>query len=500
MGEIVLSMKNIHKRFMGVHALKGVDFELRAGEIHALVGENGAGKSTLMKVLTGIYEKDSGEVHFQGKLFHPHNPKQALSAGVGIIHQELNMMEHLTVAQNIFIGRESMKGGLFLDEKRQNKRAESLFNRLNMQISPAETLSRLTIGKQQMVEIAKAVSHDLKVLILDEPTAALTETEIEELFAIMRDLASKGVAMIYISHRMDEIGRITDRVTVMRDGEYVGTNDTKKITKADIINMMVGRVIYEKPKNKSNVNPNADVVLEVRNLNAGKLVKDVSFHLRRGEILGFAGLMGAGRTETARAIFGADEIQSGTIKVKGRPVKITNPMDAVDHGIGYLSEDRKRYGLATGLSVIENSLMASYDRYETGLFIHAPRVREITGEYVKMLSIKTPSLDQLLKNLSGGNQQKVVVAKWLINDAEILIFDEPTRGIDVGAKSEIYTLMNELAAEGKSIIMISSELPEVLRMSDRIVVMCEGRVTGELEIEGASQEEIMRFATMRESA
>ena len=493
-------MKGIQKRFMGVHALKGVDFELRSGEIHALVGENGAGKSTMMKVLTGIYEKDSGEIHFQGKLFHPHNPKQALSAGIGIIHQELNMMEQLTVAQNIFIGRESMKrGGLFLNDKRQKQKAGELFNRLNMNIDPAETLSRLTIGKQQMVEIAKAVSHDLKVLILDEPTAALTEIEIEELFTIMRDLSSKGVAMIYISHRMDEIGRITDRVTVMRDGEYIGTNDTEKITKEDIINMMVGRVIYEKPKEKSNVRPDAGIVLEVNNLNAGKLVNNVSFKLRKGEILGFAGLMGAGRTETARAIFGADEIQSGTIKVNGKPVHITSPMVAVAHGIGYLSEDRKRYGLATGLSVIENSLMASYDKYDSGIFIHAGKVRTVTDKYVKKLGIKTPTIDQLLNNLSGGNQQKVVIAKWLINDADILIFDEPTRGIDVGAKSEIYTLMNELVAQGKSIIMISSELPEVLRMSDRIVVMCEGRVSGELDIEGASQEEVMKYATMRES-
>jgi ribose transport system ATP-binding protein len=500
LNDVVLSMKSIHKRFMGVHALKGVEFELRAGEIHALVGENGAGKSTLMKVLTGIYERDSGEIHYQGKLFHPRGPKQALTAGIGIIHQELNMMEHLTVAQNIFIGRESMTGGLFLDEKKQNKRAEELLKHLKMDIDPAETLGRLTVGKQQMVEIAKAVSHDLKVLILDEPTAALTKSEIDELFAIMRDLSSKGVAMIYISHRMDEIGKITDRVTVMRDGEYVGTNETTKITKEDIINMMVGRVIYEKPKEKSNVPDDAEVVLEVTGLNAGRMVKDVSFRLRRGEILGFAGLMGAGRTETARAIFGADEIQSGVIKVKGRPVQITDPMSAVAHGIGYLSEDRKRYGLATGLSVIENSLMASYDRYETGLFIHAANVRKITDEYVEKLSIKTPSIDQLLKNLSGGNQQKVVIAKWLINDADILIFDEPTRGIDVGAKSEIYTLMNELTSQGKSIIMISSELPEVLRMSDRIVVMCEGRVTGELGIEGATQEKIMEFATMRETA
>ena len=492
-------MKGIHKRFMGVHALKGVDFQLRAGEVHALVGENGAGKSTLMKVLTGIYEKDSGEVLFEGKHFHPRNPKEALKAGVGIIHQELNMMEHLTVAQNIFIGRESVKGGLFLDERGLNERARKLFDRLNMDIDPTELLSKLTVGKQQMVEIAKAVSHDLKILILDEPTAALTETEIDELFVIMRDLAAKGVAMIYISHRMDEIGRITNRVTVMRDGEYIGMKDTDSVTKEDIINMMVGRVIYEDPKQSSNVPNNAEVVLKVNGLNAGRMVKNVSFELKRGEILGFAGLMGAGRTETARALFGADETQSGVIEVHGKRVNIDSPMDAVGYGIGYLSEDRKRYGLATSLSVTENALMASYDTYESGIFIHESRVKSITDEYIKRLQIKTPSAQQLLKNLSGGNQQKVVIAKWLINDAEILIFDEPTRGIDVGAKSEIYTLMNELVAQGKSIIMISSELPEVLRMSDRIVVMCEGRITGELDIAGASQEAIMRLATMREA-
>jgi len=494
-------MRNVHKQFMGVHALKGVDFELEGGEIHALVGENGAGKSTLVKVLTGIYERDSGEITFEGKLFRPHSPKEALRAGIGIIHQELNMMEHLTVAQNIFIGREAMhRGGLFLNDKAQVRRAKVLFEHLNMNIDPTETLARLTVGKQQMVEIAKAVSHNLKVLVLDEPTAALTETEINELFAIMRDLASRGVAMIYISHRMDEIGRITDRVTVLRDGEYVGMNDTKSVAKEDIINMMVGRVIYEKPKVSSNVSEDAPVVLEVNNLMAGRMVEDVSFTLKRGEILGFAGLMGAGRTETARAIFGADEVQGGTIRIKGRPVRINSPMDAVTHGIGYLSEDRKRFGLATGLSVVENSLMASYEKYEAGIFIHAKKVREITSVYAKKLNIRTPSIDQLLKNLSGGNQQKVVIAKWLINDADILIFDEPTRGIDVGAKSEVYTLMNELVKEGKSIIMISSELPEVLRMSDRIIVMCEGRVTGELDIEEASQKKIMRFATMRESA
>lgn len=495
---LVLSMKNIDKRFTGVHALKGVSFDLHAGEIHSLVGENGAGKSTLMKALTGIYPKDSGEILYKGKLLNPKNPKEVLEMGIGIIHQELNMMDHLTVAQNIFIGRESTKmGGLFLDEKEQNRRASELFKRLNMNIDPLKVLGDLTVGKQQMVEIAKAVSHDLQILILDEPTAALTSTEINELFTIMRNLADKGVGMIYISHRMDEINRITDRVTVLRDGEYVGTRNTADITIEEIINMMVGRVIYEEPKSKSNVSPDAELVLEVDGLNAGRMVRDVSFNLRKGEILGFAGLMGAGRTETARAIFGADKTESGNIKINGKAIRILSPMDAVSHGIGYLSEDRKRYGLATGLSVIDNAILASYNMYEHGLFIHAKNVEKVTKGFVDKLRIKTPSLDQLLKNLSGGNQQKVVIAKWLIKNSDILIFDEPTRGIDVGAKSEIYTLMNELVKNGKSIIMISSELQEILRMSDRIVVMCEGRITGELSIEDASQEKIMKFATLR---
>ncbi len=490
-------MRNIDKRFTGVHALRQVDFDLQESEIHALVGENGAGKSTLMKVLIGINPKDSGEIHYLDHLFNPRSPKHALEMGIGIIHQELNMMDHLTVAQNIFIGRESTRvGGLFLNEREQNRRAEELFDRLKMNIDPRETLGRLTVGKQQMVEIAKAVSHELRILILDEPTAALTDAEIEELFTIMRDLATRGVAMIHISHRLDEIHQIADRVTVLRDGELVDTKKTAEVTKQQIINMMVGRVIYEQPKAKSNVPLDAPVVLKVDKLNAGKLVRNVSFELRKGEILGFAGLMGSGRTETARAIFGADEVQSGRIEIDGHRVVIRSPQDAVTHGIGYLSEDRKRFGLAVNLSVKDNLVMATYDQFQRGFFVQARKVRKVTEEYIRRLNIKTPSLDQLLRNLSGGNQQKVVVAKWLIRNCDILIFDEPTRGIDVGAKSEIYTLMNELVREGKSIIMISSELPEILRMSDRILVMSEGRATGELSIEEASQEAIMEYATI----
>jgi ribose transport system ATP-binding protein len=497
----ILSMRRIDKRFTGVHALRQVDFDLDEAEIHALVGENGAGKSTLMKVLIGINSKDSGEIHYLGHQFNPRDPRHALEMGIGIIHQELNMMDHLTVAQNIFIGRESTRlNGVLLDKREQNRRTEELFKRLKMNIDPTEPLGRLSVGKQQMVEIAKAVSHRLRILILDEPTAALTDAEIDELFAIMRDLAGRGVGMIHISHRLDEIHRIADRVTVLRDGERVDTKPTSEVTKQQIINMMVGRVIYEQPKTRSSVPPDAPVVLRVNRLNAGRLVRDVSFDLRQGEILGIAGLMGSGRTETARAIFGADPLQSGTIEIRGRRVSIHSPEDAVANGIGYLSEDRKRFGLAVNLSVRDNLALATYNRFQRGLFINARKVRQATEDYVRRLNIRTPSLEQLLRNLSGGNQQKVVIAKWLIRNCDILIFDEPTRGIDVGAKSEIYTLMNGLTREGKSIIMISSELPEILRMSDRIVVMSEGRLTGELPIEKASQEAVMEYATMGHQA
>lgn len=493
----LLSMEKIDKRFTGVHALRQVNFDLNEGEIHALVGENGAGKSTLMKVLVGINPKDSGQIYYLGHLFNPRDPKHALEMGIGIVHQELNMMDHLTVAQNIFIGREFMgKSGLLLDRREQNRQAELLFKRLKMDIDPTEEVGRLTVGKQQMVEIAKAVSHRLRILILDEPTAALTDTEISELFAIMRDLKNQGVGMIHISHRLEEIHQIADRVTVLRDGEVVGTKMASEVTKSQIINMMVGRVIYEQPKTKSMVPPDAPVVLRTHTLNAGNLVRDISFELHKGEILGFSGLIGAGRTEVTRAIFGADPVASGWVEVNGRRVKIRSPQDAVKNGIGYLSEDRKRFGLALNLSVKDNTIMASYEKFVRGLFIDAKKVQDVTEQYIKRLNIKTPSLDQLLRNLSGGNQQKVVIAKWLICNCDILIFDEPTRGIDVGAKSEIYSLMNELAKEGKSIIMISSELPEILRMSDRIIVMCEGRITGELKIEEASQEAIMGCATM----
>lgn len=497
MGDVILTMKGIDKSFPGVHALDHVNLEVRKGEVHALMGENGAGKSTLMKVLTGIYSKDEGTITYEGKEVEFSNPRAAQDAGIVIVHQELNMLGHLTVAQNIFIGREIMNGKL-IDDKKMNEEAKKLFDQLGIDIDPKETMSRLTVGKQQMCEIAKAISHEAKVIIFDEPSAALTEAEIEELFKIIRDLREKQMGIVYISHRMDEIKVITDRVTVMRDGGYVGTLITKDSTKDDIINMMVGRVIYEDPKTESAVAKDAPVVLKVEHLNAGRMVRDVSFELRKGEILGFSGLMGAGRTETARALFGADPKESGDIYVNGQKVDIKTPQDAVKCGIGYLSEDRKRYGIVVDKTVAENSTMASLENFMKGLFIDKKKEDQVAQQYVETLKTKTPGVDQLVVNLSGGNQQKVVIAKWLVRNCDILIFDEPTRGIDVGAKSEIYQLMNELVAEGKSIIMISSEMTEILRMSDRIVVMCEGRKTGELDIAEATQERIMHAATLRD--
>lgn len=496
---VLLEMKGISKRFRGVQALNGVNFDLREGEVHALVGENGAGKSTLMKVLTGIHQPDAGEIFYLGKPYAVKNIGESQALGISMVHQELNMMNDLTVAQNIFIGRE-MRSGFIIKDNDMVKETRAIFDHIGIDIDPKIKLGRLTVGKQQMVEIAKAVSRDCKVLILDEPTAALTQTEIDELFRIMADLKSKGIGMIYISHRMDEIKTISDRITVMRDGEYVGTVDTDSVTKDEIINMMIGRVVYEDPKTHSEVPEDAETVLEVKNLTSGNLFKNVSFKLRKGEVLGFSGLMGAGRTEIARAIFGADPIDSGEIYVNGKPVSIKSPKDAVNLGIGYLSEDRKRYGLMLDKSVAENTALASLDKYIKFGIINDRKIKEEAQIENAKLKTKTPSMEQALKNLSGGNQQKVIIARWLIKNSDILIFDEPTRGIDVGAKSEIYTLMNELARSGKSIIMISSELVEILRMSDRVLVMCEGKKTGELDISEANQEKIMQLATKRENA
>lgn len=498
---LLVRIEGLHKSFPGVIALRGARFELRAGEVHALMGENGAGKSTLMKVLAGIYPRDAGTVWLDGLAVEIQDPHHARALGIGIIHQELNLMNHLTVAQNIFLGREPRgRSGIFLDEKALNTAVAALLATLKVEVDPRTLIGELTVAKQQMVEIAKALSFESKVLIMDEPTAALNDAEIEELFRIIGDLKAKGVGVVYISHKMDELKRISDRVTVMRDGEYVGTLETAGATLEQVINMMVGRPLQSFVRHGEELD-SRPVALQVRGLCRGRFLKDIHFQVRRGEILGFAGLMGAGRTEVARAVFGADPIDAGEILVHGKRIRIRSPQDGVKAGIGYLSEDRKRFGLALTMDVQANTVMASLGRFlHWGTFLKNRAMEQETRKYIEALSIKTPGQSQRLKFLSGGNQQKVVIAKWLLQDCDILFFDEPTRGIDVGAKFEIYKLLRDLAAQGKAIVMISSELPEVLRLSDRIVVMCEGRITGELAASEATQENIMHLATLRSTA
>ncbi|WP_239613742.1 sugar ABC transporter ATP-binding protein [Cohnella mopanensis] len=500
MSQVIVKMEGIEKHFAGVHALKDCQFELRSGEVHALVGENGAGKSTMMKVLTGVYGKDEGRIVYQGKEVQVPDTRTAQKLGISMIHQELNLAPDLTVAQNIFIGKEPRKAiPLFLNDKEMNRQTAILLKQMNLDIEPTTPVSELTVAKQQMVEIIKAISYDSQVMIMDEPTAALSEAEIEELFKMIDRLRAKGVGIVYISHRMAELKRITDRITVMRDGSYIDTVDTAGVSIDRIISMMVGREIYQPTKPDRRMANDNDVVLEVRNLNRGKVLRDVSFSLRKGEILGVAGLVGAGRTETARAIFGADPVESGDIYIRGSKVRISGPDQAVKYGIGYLSEDRKHYGCLLEMDVKTNVGIAALERFTKGFgWMSDKRMADAADNVVGELKVKTPGIGQKLKNLSGGNQQKVIIGKWLTRDCDILIFDEPTRGIDVGAKSEIYKLLESLAASGKSIIMISSELPEILRLSHRIIVMCEGRITGELiNDDHATQEQIMTYATDR---
>ncbi len=494
MPDTLLKMEGIHKYFPGVHALNNVSFQIHPGEVVALVGENGAGKSTLMKVLTGVYQKDEGSIYMDGKEVNIQNTLDSQALGISIVHQELNLMNDLTVAENLFIGREPMKG-LMVDSKKQNQMAKDIMQVINLQLDPKTKVGNLTVAKQQMVEIAKALSYtNTRILILDEPTASLTESEIEELFEVIRDLKAKGVAIIYISHRMDELKVISDAITVMRDGQYIGTVLTKETPMSEIVNMMVGRAITWDQKQKSNVPEDAPVLLEVMNLHS-KDVIDVSFTLRRGEILGFSGLMGAGRTEAMRLICGADKMDAGSIYLDGKKLNVQSPYDAVNAGIGYLSEDRKRYGLCLGLSCADNIILPDLEHFTNGLIMDDNKKKTVAEEYKKRIKIKTPTVETPAISLSGGNQQKVVIAKWLVRNCDVLIFDEPTRGIDVGAKSEIYDLMDELAKEGKAIIMVSSDMPEILRMSDRVAVMCEGKLTGILPIEEATQEKIMQLAT-----
>ncbi|MEH6655281.1 sugar ABC transporter ATP-binding protein [Loktanella salsilacus] len=497
----LVEMRGIEKRFPGVHALKSVQFNLRPGEVHALMGENGAGKSTLMKIMSGIYARDGGEMFVDGTPVAPDSPRAAQDLGIGIIHQELSLMNDLTAAQNVLIGREPRRSFGRLDESELNRRAAEIFASLRLAMDPRTKVSTQTIARQQLIEIAKALSYNPRVLIMDEPTAALNDAEIAELFAVIAKLKADGVGIVYISHRMDEIKRIADRVTILRDGAYIDTLDAADTPLSKIIQLMVGREVTQSRATVPDLSQ-APVALEVRGLSRGKDVRDVSFSVRKGEILGFAGLMGAGRTEVARIIFGADPRDAGEIRVGGYAVDIRTPHAAVQAGIGYLSEDRKHFGLAVDMTVRANIAMANMAQFtsRSGV-LDEGAMKRIAVDYISRLGIRTPSDMQAVRLLSGGNQQKVVIAKWLLRDCDVLIFDEPTRGIDVGAKSEIYALLEDLAAQGRAIIVISSELPEVMRLSHRIAVMCEGRLTGILP-GGAqtTQEQIMELATRRDSA
>jgi len=492
----LLSLTGISKEFPGVKALQNVRFDLNEGEVHAIVGENGAGKSTLMKIISGIYKKDSGEILYKGKSVSISSPFEAQKLGISIIHQELNLMPHLTVAENIFIGREDRRPGrVFLDNSKLVDGATKLLKELDLNLDPNAIVGELTIAKQQMVEIAKAVSYRGSVIIMDEPTSSLTPAETESLFKIIRTLKASGKGVVYISHRLEELEKITDRISVLRDGEYVQTLKTSETSIPEVISLMVGRTVAQdqRPENRK---VSSEVVLRVANISDRHLLKDISFELRKGEILGFAGLMGAGRTELARVIMGADPKNVGEIYLHGKEVKIKGPSDAVAAGIGYLSEDRKRFGLLLGQDITFNVILSSIPRFSNKFgFLKVKSATGIARGAIDQLRVRTPSERQYVKNLSGGNQQKVVIAKWLTRDCDVLIFDEPTRGIDVGAKDEIYRLLTKLAEEGKSIIMISSELPEVLRLSDRIAVMCNGRLTAILDNKDATQTNIMEYAT-----
>lgn len=493
MNEVIVSMSNISKTFPGVKALDNVQFELRSGEVMALLGENGAGKSTLMKILSGVYSRDDGTVEIFGKKYDNLTPKQAQQVGVAIIHQELNMCKHLTVAENMFLGREI--GGRFaLNNEKMEAEAKRILDNLKIDIDPRQPVGELPVSKQQMVEIAKALSTNAKVLIMDEPTSALTAKEIEDLFRIIRQLKAEGHGIVYISHRLEELQHIVDRVTIMRDGQYILTADFKSMEMDQIIANMVGREIKEKfPRVECS---KGKKIFEVKNLNAGRMVRDINFSVYEGEIVGFAGLMGAGRTETTRAIFGVDPKESGEIYVDGEAVKISCPMDAIRHGVVLAPEDRKKDGLCTKLSIRQNLALPNLDLIcGKGGVVNAAKETQLCDKAVADLRIKTPNVDVDAGNLSGGNQQKVVVGKWLARDSRVVIFDEPTRGIDVGAKVEIYNLMNDLKKRGIAVVFVSSEMPEVMGIADRIIVMCDGRITGEVMARETTQNEILTLAT-----
>lgn len=491
--EYILDVQGVSKEFPGVKALNNVDFQLKRGEVHALMGENGAGKSTLMKVITGVHKPDSGTILLKGQPYEVQDTKYAQKNGISMIYQEFNLLPDLTVAENVFVAREPRKfKNLLIDDAAMMKETQRLLDSLELDISPESLVSDLSVAEKQMVEITKALVVKSDILILDEPTSALSEKEVQKLFSIIRKLRSEGVSIIYISHRLEELDMIVDRVTVMRDGKHIETCDWKDITIPRLIALMVGRSITEQyPERHAKI---GDVVLEAKHFSNKKL-KNVSLNVRSGEILGLAGLMGAGRTEFARAIFGADKVSSGEVYIHGKKVSIRTPAHAVKNNIAYLSEDRKSDGLMLDLEVDINILIANLKAYAKAGVIDEKLCSKVVDQKIQELAIKTPSAQQVVNNLSGGNQQKVLISRWLCRNAQVIIFDEPTRGIDVGAKYEVYSLMNKLAESGVAVIMISSEMPEILGMSDRIAVMGDGEMRGELDVKEATQERILQMAS-----
>ncbi len=492
--EYLLEMENITKTFPGVKALDNVEMKVRKGTVHAFMGENGAGKSTLMKCLMGIYIPDGGTITFKGEKLELKTATDALNAGLSMIHQELSPVLHRSVAENIWLGREPVKGPLRLvDHKKMNEMTRELLKNLELDIDPTVHMSELTVGRMQMVEIAKATSYNASLIVMDEPTSAITEKEVEHLFKIINKLRAQGVAIIYITHKMDEVFKIADDITVLRDGQFIARMPASELDDDSLISLMVGRELSEVfPKTHV---PIGDVKLEVKNMTKEGMFKNVSFTARKGEILGVAGLMGAGRTEVMETLFGVNKKDAGEVYIDGKRVEINSPADAINNKIALLTEDRKGTGCYLVLSVEDNMYMASVDKFIKGGFLDKKSIREECEDYRKKLTVKTSTLDEKIGNLSGGNQQKALIARWLMTHPDILILDEPTRGIDVGAKSEIHKLMCKLAGEGKTVIMISSELPEVMGMADRIMVMHEGEVTGIVDRKDANQELLLKLAT-----
>lgn len=490
----MIEMSGISKAFSGNVVLQDVQFSIADGEIHALMGENGAGKSTLMKILTGIYTRDAGEVKVDGQPVVFHSPKEAEAHGIAVIHQELNILPALTVAENLFLGNEKTYGATgILKTREMNKEATRILAKLGLDIDVRQLAGELSVGKQQIIEIAKAIASDAKYIIMDEPTAALTDREIQTLFTTINELKAKGISFVYISHRMEEIFAICDRITILRDGQYVGVRTIKETTFDEIVQMMVGRELGERfPERHAKI---GEVKLEVKNLSCDRVCQNIHFSVRKGEVLGIAGLMGAGRTEVAQAIFGYRKKTSGELFIDGQKVSITNPIQAMNHKIAFVTEDRKTQGLVLDFSIKENMMLTNLEKISKVGVVNRTREEEICQGYIEQLRIRTSSANLAVSALSGGNQQKVVIAKWLGTEPEILILDEPTRGVDIGAKKEIYTIINELAKQGVAVIMISSELPEIIGMADRVLVMHEGKQTAILHQDELTQETIMHYAT-----